>query len=94
MSQYELMFIVSSDLSADKSKEITESVKKLLEKEGKVVELKEWNKNKTLAYPISKHTVGTYWLVTFEAVDKTIPGISGKLKANPDVIRYLIIKKD
>lgn len=94
MSQYEMMLIVSPDLSDEASKKITGEVKSLIEKDGKLLDVKEWAKNKTFAYPISKHKSGTYWLVTFEAVQKSVPILSGKIKSIPDVLRYLIINKD
>ncbi|OGG16693.1 30S ribosomal protein S6 [Candidatus Gottesmanbacteria bacterium RIFCSPHIGHO2_02_FULL_39_11] len=94
MSQYEMMLIVPADLSDEASQKITGEVKKLIEKEGKLLDSKEWAKNKPLAYPISKHKAGSFWLMTFEAVQKSVPDISGKIKAVPEVVRYLIIKKD
>ena len=70
-----------------------ENVKKLItDSKGEVGEIEEWGK-KTLQFEIAKESSANYYLINFEADQKTLPSLSSKLRMQDDLIRFLIIKK-
>lgn len=94
MNAYELTLVINPKL-ADKEREtLLEKVYALVEKEGgKVAEKKPWGKKK-LAYPVKKLSEGFYEFLTLELEPFAVKSIDKKIKAEENIIRYLLIKID
>ncbi len=93
MTNYELMLILDPMLADDVKEQTVETVKSIIETEGKVGEIDTWGMRK-LAYPIAKKSEGYYVVVNFEA-EKTLPKeLDRRLRISDNVMRHLIVNKD
>ena len=94
MRNYEIMFILSTQLSDDEKKAGVTLVEETLTKAG-AVELKTeiWGDRK-LAYPIKKKENGYYVLTTFQADGTQFTEIEAKLNINESLLKYMIVKND
>ncbi len=92
MPQYELMYLLNSDVADTEVSDITSEVKKHIESlEGTSVVENLLGKKK-LAYPIKKTRNGHYVVVNFEMDANKINIFSAKIKSmNLSIIRYLLI---
>jgi len=90
MNAYELMFIVNPTLEENSIKEVAETVKKVIEKHGKIEEVKEMGQ-KELAYEINKNKTGFYYLITFTADQKVVEEINHVANVNENILRHLVI---
>lgn len=91
MRTYELVVVVKSDLSADKRKELLETVKKWLDGV-KVVKEEEWGQ-KQLAYPIRHETTGYYLVYSLES-EKGMPSdLEKRILAQENILRHLLVRK-
>ncbi len=93
MREYEMVFIVRSDLDEEAFNEVVEKVKGWIsEPGGQVTKVDLWGKRR-LAYPIRKQVDGQYVLMNM----KMSPAINSELERNlrflEPVIRYLILTK-
>jgi small subunit ribosomal protein S6 len=94
MEDYELTLVLDPDLSSANQKKLVEKIKKIIEEgKGKVNKEEEWGK-KELAYPINKKKNGIYFCLTLNVLPEVVPKIDKKIKAEEEVMRYLIIRKE
>ena len=92
MKDYEIMFILSTQLTDEEKKANIELVETTLTKAG-AVELKtEVLGEKKLAYPIKKEVSGYYYVMTVEVTHETLQEFDRKVSINENVLRHLIIK--
>jgi len=92
LRDYELVFIISSEVAEEKSDTIVDDVSQFITKIGGTISgVERWGKRK-LAYPIRHFTEGDYVLTRF----KLEPALSQELEANlrisEEVLRHLLIK--
>ena len=93
MKDYEIMFILSTQLTDEEKKANIELVETTLTKAG-AVELKtEVLGEKKLAYPIKKEVSGYYYVMTVEVTNETLQEFDRKVSINENVLRHLIINK-
>lgn len=93
--KYEIMFIVRPNIEENSVKEVAKSFEKVLTDNGaKIVSSKSLGQ-KELAYEISGHKTGYYFLINIESNDsKSINEFDRLALISEDVIRHLIIKED
>jgi ribosomal protein S6 len=94
MKNYEIMFILSTQLSDDEKKAGVTLVEETLTKAG-AVELKTeiWGDRK-LAYPIKKKENGYYVLTLFQIDGTRLPEVEAKLNISESILKYMIVKND
>lgn len=94
MTNYEGVFIVDPDLTADISKGVVTQLQDLISKNGGRVDgLQEWGKRK-LAYLIKKKQEGNYVILNFQLDSKQTKKLEQSLRLNDQIIRYLLVNKD
>ena len=94
MRNYEGVFIINPELSAEASKGIVTQVQELVSKNGGRVDgLQEWGKRR-LAYKINKKQEGNYVIVNFQLDSKQTKKLEQSIRLNDQVIRYLLVNKD
>ena len=93
--KYEIMFIVRPNIEENAAKEVAKSFEKVLEDNGAKVTSSKDLGQKELAYEISGHKTGYYFLINLEANDvKAINEFDRLALISEDVIRHLIVKED
>ena len=94
MRNYEIMFILSTQLSDDEKKAGVTLVEETLTKAG-AVELKTeiWGDRK-LAYPIKKKENGYYVLTLFQIDGTRLPEVEAKLNISESILKYMIVRND
>jgi ribosomal protein S18/ribosomal protein S6 len=95
VKNYELYFILGSEVTPANQKTTQEKVAKLLENELKATNIDVVDEGaKKLAYPIKKHKLGFYVIATFDIdsqYGKNISIVEKKLNILEDIIRYIIV---
>lgn len=94
MPQYELMYILSSNVPDNEEPALSDSIKKFIVDQGAEITKEEKLGKKRLAYPIKKTRNGFYILFEFKADSDKIKDIEHKVRVTQGVIRYLIINLD
>lgn len=94
MKNYEIMFILSTQLTDEEKQATVELVEKTLTKAG-AVELKTeiWGDRK-LAYPIKKKENGYYVLTLFQIDGTKLVEVEEKLNITETILKYMIVKND
>ncbi len=91
MGYYEIMLIISPEVETDGHQEVLNDLKTAITKEGGVVStVLDWRKRR-LAYEISKHKEGYYYLVYFSGHGTVIPEVEHYFRVTDAVIRYMIV---
>lgn len=94
MRKYELTVVLDGKASAPKKKSVTELVEKVVDlSKGKAGRIEDWGV-KDLAYKIGKSETGVYLHFPLELEASSAKDMTSKLRANADIIRYLLIAKD
>ena len=94
MRNYEIMFILSTQLTDEEKQAGVEFVEKTLPAAGATeVKTEIWGDRK-LAYPIKKKENGYYVLTTFQADGTKFTEIESKLNINESILKYMIVKND
>lgn len=93
MHQYELMFIIASELEDEKKEAMIETVQGIIANGGEVKKTDVWGMRK-LAYPILKKNEGYYVVIEFNAPADLPKELDRRLKIADNVIRHMIINKD
>ena len=92
---YELLYLISANYTAQEIIPIMDKVKTILgEHNAKITKEENLNKQR-LAYPIKKNSHGYYILIEMILDKKELKAINNSLRIFPEVLRYLItIKKE
>ena len=94
MRNYEGVFIINPDLTADASKGVIGQVQELVSKNGGRVEgLQEWGKRR-MAYKINKQHEGNYVIMNFQLDSKQAKKLEQSLRLNDNLLRFLLVNKD
>jgi len=94
MNSYELTLVVDGKGGAAKKKKVTESLDKLLKiLKGAIKNSTEWGV-KEMAYRMGKSDTGLYLHFEIELDSKSVKALNEKLRTDPDILRYLIIKSE
>jgi len=94
MNIYELTLVLDGKAGAAKKKKVIENLEKMLKIfKGTIKESKDWGV-KDLAYKIAKSKTGLFLYFELELDSAGVKSLNDKLRTEPDLIRYLVIKKD
>lgn len=94
MKNYEIMFILSTQLTEEEKKANVELVEATLTKAGATeVKTEIWGDRK-LAYPIQKKENGYYVLTTFQIEGTQLVEVEAKLNITETILKYMIVKND
>lgn len=95
MRRYETVFVLAPTLSDDEALQTIEGFKNTaVEKGAQIVNLDNWGKRR-LAFPVKKHTEGTYVVLTLEeSGGAAVTELERKFKVTDSVIRFLSIRID
>ena len=92
MHSYELTYLISPDLSEEELKIFPEKINSFLE-EGRSEGLKLPVKRR-LAYPIKKKIEAYLGVLNFYLPSEKLENFEKKLKKEPKILRYLLLKKE
>jgi small subunit ribosomal protein S6 len=90
MQNYELMYIISGEISDKETQPIREKVNKLILKNGSEIKKEGILGRRQLAYLIKKQKYGFYVVVNFSLQPENVSKLESDLKLIEEVIRYLI----
>lgn len=94
MNKYELTLVLDGKGGSAKKKKVTEALEKLLKiLKAEIKESKEWGV-KELAYKIGKSETGLFLYFELEMEPSAVKQLNEKLRVDPDIIRYLIVKSE
>lgn len=91
---YEAIFILSSRLSENEIKDVSEELKKIIEANNNVKILDTLVETRQFAYPIKKEMKGTYITYKFIAPPETISNIKDAIKHREEILRSTFVKKE
>ena len=94
MKNYELTYLISTDVSGEELKNLSEKIKSFIqEEEGTIKKTTEPSKTK-LGYPIKEKGQGFLTILNFSLSPEKIANLEKKLKAENQILRYMILNKD
>lgn len=92
MSNYESIYIVRPDLSAEQTEKVLERVRELYEQCGaEILSTENWGR-RALAYPVKKNSKGLYVFYAVKASGETVRQVEDKLNILEDVLKYLNVR--
>ncbi len=94
MRNYEIMFILSTQLTDEEKQAGIKLVEDTLTKAGAVeIKTEVWGERK-LAYPIKKKENGYYVLTLFQMDGTGLTEVEAKLNITESILKYMIVKND
>lgn len=94
MRNYELIYILRTDLEEEATEAVINKFTGLIEKNGgEVVKVDKWGKRR-LAYAIKKRTEGFYVIVDFKAEPAVSHEVERVLKITDEVLRHMVVVKE
>ena len=95
MRDYELLYIIKTELSEEQTQAVIDRYVGILEGEGATVEkVDKWGKRK-LAYTIDKkYTDGFYVLVNFKGEANAVDEAARLMKIDENLLRHMITRVD
>ena len=94
MRNYEIMFILSTQLTDEEKQAGVKLVEDTLAKAGAVeIKTEVWGERK-LAYPIKKKENGYYVLTLFQMDGTGLTEVEAKLNITESILKYRIVKND
>jgi small subunit ribosomal protein S6 len=92
MRRYELMLVLRPDTADDRVQQILDrTTRGIAEAEGQIVKVSPWGRRR-LAYPISGHREGSYFIVVFDAPSEGIAELEHSLNITEEVMRHLVTR--
>ena len=94
-TKYEITYIIKPDVDDEAKKAIIDKYTKVIaDNGGEMVEAKDWGKRR-FAYEIEKYREGSYYIMTFYAVDAAAVYEFARLsKIDDSVLRSMTVKLD
>lgn len=95
MRDYELLYIIKTEVSEEQTQAVIDRYNGILENEGATVEkVDKWGKRK-LAYTIDKkYTDGFYVLVNFKGESNAVDEVDRLMKIDENLLRHMITRVD
>ena len=94
MRNYEIMLILSTQLTDEEKQAGVKLVEDTLAKAGAVeIKTEVWGERK-LAYPIKKKENGYYVLTLFQMDGTGLTEVEAKLNITESILKYMIVKND
>lgn len=95
MRDYELLYIIKTEVSEEQNQAVIDRYNGVLESEGaEVVKVDKWGKRK-LAYTIDKkYTDGFYVLVNFKGEANAVDEADRLMKIDENLLRHMITRVD
>ena len=94
MKNYEIMFILSTQLTDEEKQAKVKFVEETLAKsEAAEIKTEVWGERK-LAYPIKKKENGYYVLTTFQIDGIKLAEVEARLNIEESILKYMIVKND
>ena len=94
MKNYEIMFILSTQLTDEEKQAKVKFVEEALVKsEAAEIKTEVWGERK-LAYPIKKKENGYYVLTTFQIDGIKLAEVEDRLNIEESILKYMIVKND
>ena len=93
MNKYELIIIVSIKTTEDTRKEILDSIRNYISKEGSILNIENIGE-KNLAYSIRKQNKGMYNIITSNDSPNEISGLQSLCRIVEGILKYIVVKKD
>ena len=95
MRDYELLYIIKSEVGEEQTQAVIDRYNGILEGEGATVEkVDKWGKRK-LAYTIDKkYTDGFYVLVNFKGEANAVDEVDRLMKIDENLLRHMITRVD
>ena len=94
MTNYEIMFILSTQLTDEEKKANVEKVEEVLTNAGATEVKTEIMGDRKLAYPIKKKENGYYVLTTFQIDGIKLAEVEARLNIEESILKYMIVKND
>lgn len=94
MRQYEVMYIVRPDLDEERTQELVEKFRTLVNNNGGEVTSVEPMGKRRLAYEIEKYREGYYVVMKFNGRPETVKELDRVLKITDGILRHLIVRED
>ncbi len=93
MNKYELLYIISKDVSEEQREELIKKFSSYVEKKGGVVEgIDKWGMRK-LAYPINFKNEGFYVLMNIQLNPTEVDAMAKLMNITEGVVRQMFVKK-
>lgn len=92
MTKYEIMFILSTQLTEEEKKASVEKVENILTTAGATEVNTEIMGDRKLAYPIKKKENGYYVLTKFEMDGTKLNEVESKLNISEYLLKYMIVR--
>ncbi len=94
MKTYELTYIISSELTTEESKTVSEEINSFIQKEEGVIIRSENPVAKTLSYPIKKQGSGFFVVLEFQIAPEKLIELKEKIEKDNRILRnFIVIKK-
>lgn len=94
MVNYEGVFIINPDITADAAKGVVTQVQDFVSKNGgRIDNVQEWGKRR-LAYKVNKKQEGNYVILNFQLDSAFTKKFEQSIRLNDNVMRYLLVNKD
>jgi small subunit ribosomal protein S6 len=86
------MLVLRPDTADDRVQQILDrTTRGIAEAEGQIVKVSPWGRRR-LAYPISGHREGSYFIVVFDAPSEGIAELEHSLNITEEVMRHLVTR--
>ena len=94
LRDYELVFIISPEVSEERTDAIIDDVSQFITARGGAIsEVERWGKRK-LAYPIRHFTEGNYVLARFKMKSVLGKEFEANLRISEEILRHLLVRLD
>lgn len=91
MRAYEIVYVISPDLSNEERAKKVERIYSLItENGGEIEETTDWGK-RSLAYEIRHYSEGHYGLATFHLPPQAVKPLKERLNIDEEILRYQIV---
>ena len=93
MKNYELTYLITSNFSMEEAQAFQGKITSFIQEEGGILTEEGILVRRKLAYPIKKQQQAYLASLTFQVSPEKIAGLEKKLKAEKEILRYLLIIK-
>lgn len=92
MRNYELMYIIKTNVDDEKRPEVIEKYKQIITNNGgEIVNLDEWGKRR-LAYEVDKNREGYYVLMNFKSSVEACQELERLIKIDEAILKHLVVR--
>lgn len=93
MNKYETVFIMNTEVTEQRRKEVVEKIESYISENGEITKVDDMGVRR-LAYEVKKQKQGYYYVIEFKTKPENITELERIFRITDEVLKFIVVRQD